>query len=131
MCERAYIEGQHRAQSAKRKAGKLPSSLRLRFPDESPGLDDQNRHERGIENQPEQSPPHRNLNRCRMKVTGRKSAFVVEPQAALEFRLTAFADTNQRIVFYDTECLAPNFKPISGTAFVGIEKRNAARVLDR
>lgn len=64
-------------------------------------------------------------------MTGRKSAFVVEPKAPLEFRLAAFADTNQRIVFYDTEGLAPYFEPVSGAPFLRIEYRNAARVLDR
>lgn len=64
-------------------------------------------------------------------MTWRKPAFVVEPQAPFEFRLAAFADANQRVVFYDPERLAPNFKPVSGAAFVRIEHRNAARVLER
>ena len=64
-------------------------------------------------------------------MTGRKSAFVVEPKALLELCLAAFADTDQWIVFYDPECLAPYFKSVGGAPFVGIEHRNAARVLDR
>lgn len=66
-----------------------------------------------------------------MKVTGREPALVIEPKAPLEFCFTAFADTDERIVFYDTESLAPNLEPVSRAPFLGIEHGDAARVLDR
>lgn len=65
-----------------------------------------------------------------MKVTGRKSSFVVESKAPLELCLAAFADSNQRIVFNDTESLAPHLEPVGGAPFFGVEHRDAARVLD-
>lgn len=66
-----------------------------------------------------------------MKVTGRQSALVVEPKAPLEFCFAAFADTDQRIVSNNTESLAPHLEPVSRAPLLGIEHRDAARVLDR
>lgn len=66
-----------------------------------------------------------------MKVTGRESALVIKPKAPLEFCFAAFAYADQRIVFYDAESLAPHLEPVSRAPFLGIEHRDAARVLDR
>ncbi len=130
MCERAYIEGQNRPQSSNCDSRHLPPFVRLHLPDQAPALNHQNRHQTAIENQAQQAPPYRDLNRRRMKMPGRESALVIEPKAPLELCFAAFPDADQRMVFNDAESLTPHLEPVSGAPFLGIEHRDAARVLD-